>query len=213
MQRPLVAALLVVSVVLFAGCPRPAPIPDAGPTCDDTFIGDPSLPVEAVLVYTDGVSSTLVDVTAGAAVPLARPPQGGFVSYVGARVRNINRCSVQFRARYRDPATNVELGFDGRNADLVVGADGWGRPDATQLSDLANLPLCPDNDPVRDNQGQPALLEVMVSDQHNHSATVSQMVVPTCAASDPIVQALCLCDCNHAPPAGRMCMLPDGGSP
>ena len=188
-------------------------MPDLGPTCDDTFIGDPSLPVEAVLVYTDGVSGMLADVTAGDEVPLARPPQGGQVSYVGARVRNINRCSVQFRARYRDPGTKVELGFDGRNADLVVDADGWGRPDVTQLSDLANVPLCPDNDPVRDNQGSRRCSKSWSSDQHGHSATVSAMVVPTCTASDATMQALCDCECNHSPAGGRMCAAPRRRSP
>ena len=67
--------------------------------------------------------------TAGDAVPLVRPPQGGEVTFVAARVRNFNRCSVQFAARFRDPATSVELAFDRRSTDLVVGADGWGRPD------------------------------------------------------------------------------------
>ena len=115
-------------------------------------------------------------------MPLVRPPQGGQVTYAAARVRNINRCSVQFRGRFRDPATGNELGFDGRSADLVVGADGWGRPDVTQVSNLANIALCPDNDPTRDNQGKPAILEMAIADQHGHGVTVSQSVVPTCTS-------------------------------
>jgi hypothetical protein len=181
-------------------------------TCDDSFIGDPTLPPEAVLVITDGLSSTLTDVLDGDLVPLVRPPQGGQVTYAGARVRNINRCSVQLRGRFRDPATNVELGFDGRNTDLVVGADGWGRPDGSQLANLANVPLCPDNDPVRDNAGVPAILEMAVADQHGHSVTVSQMVTPTCTVSDPAMRALCNCECSHLPASGRVCGL-DGGTP
>lgn len=162
-------------------------------------------------MVTDGFSGTLVDVAAGDPVPLVRPPQGGQVTYAAARVRNINRCSVQFRGRFRDPTTNNELGFDGRGADLIVGDDGWGRPDVTQVSDLANIPLCPDNDPTRDNQGQPALLEIAVADQHGHSVTVSKMVVPTCTAIDAAARALCVCECNHLPASGRMCGVVDGG--
>jgi hypothetical protein len=204
--RLVVAALVVAAL---AGCPRTTKPPP--PPCDDTFIGDPALPPEAILVVTDGLSGTLVDVGDGDAVPLLRPPQGGQVTYAGARVRNINRCSVQFRGRFRDPATGHELGFDGRSADLIVGDDGWGRPDAAQLSDLTNIALCPDNEQTRDNQGAPAILEMAVADQHGHSVTVSKTVVPTCTAVDAAMRALCVCECNHLPPSGRMCSTADGG--
>jgi hypothetical protein len=205
-RRLVTTALLACAV---AGCPGPKPPP---PTCDDTFIGDPSLPPEAVLVVTDGLSGALVDVHAGDMVPLMRPPQGGQVTYVAARVRNINRCAVQFRGQYKDPQTGVELGFDGRSADLIVGPDGWGRPDVTHLSNLANVALCPDFDPVRDNQGVPATLQVAIADQHNHAVTVSQPVVPTCAESDPTMRALCVCECNHLPTGTvRQCGASDGG--
>lgn len=163
-------------------------------------------------MVTDGLSGTLTDVHDGDLVPLSRPPQGGQVSYVAARVRNINRCAVQLQGRFRDPTTMVELGFDGRNVDLIAGADGWGRPDVTELANLANVPLCPDNDPVRDNVGVPALLEMRVADQHGHSVTVSQTVTPTCTVADPAMRALCNCECAHVPPSGRMCS-PDGGTP
>jgi hypothetical protein len=118
---------------------------------------------------------------------------------------------VQVRGRFRDPTTMVELGLDGRNVDFVVGDDGWGRPDATHLSNLANVPLCPDNNPVRDNEGAPTLLEISVADQHGRSVTTSLMVVPTCVASDPAIHALCVCECDHLPPSGRFCASPDGG--
>ncbi len=205
-MRVLLAAALVLSVT---GCKSPTKPPP--PPCDDTFIGDPALPAEAVLVITDGLSGALVDVNAGDAVPLERPPQGGQVTYAAARVRNVNRCNVQFNARFRDPTTMNELGFDGRNTDLVVDADGWGHPDAAQLSNLPNIPLCPDNDPTRDNQGQTALLEMAVTDHFGRSVTVSLPVVPTCASPDAAMRALCVCECDHQPPSGRNCSVADGG--
>ena len=94
-------------------------------------------------MVTDGLSGTLTDVHDGDLVPLARPPQGGQVSYVAARVRNINRCAVQLQGRFRDPTTMVELGFDGRNVDLIVGADGWGRPDVTRAGEPGERPAVP----------------------------------------------------------------------
>lgn len=204
------AALATSLLFLVAGCPDHKPPPP--PPCDDTFIGDPSLPPEAILVVTDGLAGLSDVTTAGAIVPLVRPPQGGQVTYAAARVRNMHRCSVQFRGRFRDPTTMFELGFDGRNADLTVGADGWGRPDATHLSNLANIPLCPDNDPVRDNVGTAALLEINVADQHGHSVTASLSVAPTCVASDSAMNALCVCECSHLPASGRHCASgPDGG--
>ena len=207
MRRALAITLFAFALPACKGPDKPPP----PPPCSDTFIGDPSLPPEAILVVTDGLSSTLVDVNAGDMVPLVRPPQGGQVTYAAARLRNINRCAVQFRGRFRDPTTMAELGFDGRSADLVVGDDGWGRPDATHLSNLANIPLCPDNDPKRDNQGTPALLELQITDQHGHTVTQSVQVVPTCTSPDAAMRALCVCECNHLPAGGRMCATADGG--
>lgn len=183
------------------------------PTCDDTFIGDPTKPVEGVIVVTDGVTQTLTDVAVGDAVPLVRPPQGGQVTYAGARLRNLNRCHVQFRGRYRDPTTMMELAFDGRNVDLVVGDDGWGRPDATNPANFANIAPCPDPFTDRDIQGTTALLEMAVEDQHGHSLTLSVPVVPTCTASDPAARALCVCECSRLPPdMMRSCAPADGGA-
>ena len=200
---------LFLFAALFAlGCGPPKKPP---PTCIDSFIGDPTQAPQAILVVTDGVSGTLEDVVAGDKVPLVRPPQGGQVTFAAARVRNMNRCGVQFRGRFRDPTTGNELGFDGRNADLVVGADGWGRPDVAFLSNLANIPLCPDFDPVRDMVGVTATLEMSVDDQHGHSTKVSAPVVPTCTAHDPSAQSLCVCECRHLPAGGVRSCNADGG--
>jgi hypothetical protein len=205
LRRALTTTLLAFCL---AGCPGPKKPP---PTCDDTFIGDPTQPPEAMIVVTDGLSGALADVDDGDAVPLVRPPQGGQVTYAAARVRNMNRCAVQFRGRFRDPTTMAELGFDGRSADLIVDADGWGRPDVTHLSNLANIALCPDNDPTRDNEGKPALLEITSTDQHGHSVMMTATVVPTCTSPDAAMRALCVCECNHLPAGGRTCAPVDGG--
>jgi hypothetical protein len=65
---------------------------------------------------------------------------------------------------------------------------------------------------TRDFQGNPAILEIDLHDQHMHQLTLRATVVPTCTASDASARALCVCECNHAPPTGmiRMCSG-DGG--
>ena len=205
MRRTFAIALFVFVANACKGPDKPPP------TCDDTFIGDPSLPPEAMVVVTDGLSGTLVDVNSGDPVPLVRPPQGGQVTYAAVRVRNVNRCAVSLAGRFRDPTSMAELGFDRRTVDLVAGADGWGRPDVTHLSNLANIPLCPDNSPTRDNQGAPAVLELQLTDQHAHTVTQTVSVVPTCTSPDATMRALCVCECSHLPATGRMCAAPDGG--
>lgn len=206
MVHRLAAGALVVCCA--AGCPAPKKPP---PICEDTFIGDPTQAPEAMIVVSDGLSSVLADVGDGDAVPLVRPPQGGQVTYAAMRVRNMNRCGVQLAGRFADPTTMAELGFDRRTVDLVVGTDGWGRPDATHLSNLANIPLCPDNDPTRDDQGRAALLQLTAADQHGHTVTMSASVVPTCTSPEAATRALCVCECSHLPPTGRSCAANDGG--
>jgi hypothetical protein len=202
-------ALLALALAIgAAGCGDKKPVV---PSCEDRFLGDPGQPPEGVLVVTDGISQTLTDIAAGAAVPLVRPPQGGQVTYAAARVRNVNRCHVQFRGRYRDPTSGDELGFDGRTLDLVVGDDGWGRPDARNPANFDNIAPCPDPFTDRDIQGTTALLEITIVDAKGRTLTLSQPVVPTCMQGDPAARALCVCECSRLP-ADRMrsCSL-DGG--
>jgi hypothetical protein len=181
-------AALAAYVLAAAGCPH-------GKPC--VFVGDATKAPEAVLIVTDGI--TTVDVHAGDAVPLLRPPQGGQVTYAAARVRNMSTCNVQMRGRYRDPMSGAELAFDGRTADLTVGADGWARPETSALSEFANIAPCPDYDPVRDIVDTAATLEVTVIDGDKRMITVSQPVVPRCTQADAQAQALCQCECSKLP--------------
>jgi len=185
---------------LVAGCPH-------GPPC--VFVGDRAQPPEAVLIVTDG-NGTSVDVKAGDAVPLERPPQGGHVTYAAARVRNMSTCRVQIRGRYRDPTNGNELAFDGRSADLAVDTDGWARPGANALSAFANIAPCPDYDPVRDFVGTTATLEVTVTDGDGRTVMVSQPVVPSCLQSDSQAKALCQCECSKLPSGQQSHMCNNG---
>ena len=193
---------LPLAALLLAGCP-------SGPRCSAGFIGDPKLPVEIEMLITDGASQMFSLVMMGEQAPVEPPPQGGYVMYVGAQARNLDACGVQIGGELRDPDTNDQVGFDARTTNLILGSDGWGRPDPSNNSNVANVSACPDFTP-KDVQGKTYLLGVTVVDRENRKATVSIPIVPTCALADPAVQRDCLCTCSANYFLGK-CGAPDGG--
>ena len=194
------------SVVLGAGCSTP-------PTCPAGFIGDSTQAPEAVLLITDGVSHVLKEVHQGDAIPLEPPPQGGYVFYVGAKVRNVDACGIQLAGTLRDPDSGDRIGYDARTTDLLLTADGWGQPDPGNNANVANVNGCPDYG-AKDVQGKPYQLEMYATDRSGRTAKVTASVVPTCMQSNPLVQQDCLCNCSANYMLGKTCMPgnPDGGA-
>jgi len=145
------------------------------------------------MLWTDGVSMQLAEVTADLPIPLEPPPQGGYVMYLGAKVRNMQAC-VEFQGRLRDRGTGFEVGFDARGSTLVINADGWGYPDPRNNANVSNVNGCPDYT-KRDVNGQSYDLEMTVVDREGRTAKVTQPIVPTCMLADPATQADCVCTC------------------
>lgn len=162
------------------------------------------------MVFTDGRTPTLTEVQPGQPIPLEPPPQGGYVLYVAARVRNLLGC-VEFRGRLVDPATGKELGFDARSATLERHADGWGWPNASSLSNVSNVNGCPAYD--RGIHGQRLDLEVTVVDRQRRQVTVRHPVVPTCMHAGPTLQRDCICTCEKGYYLGKCNFGPDAGAP
>jgi hypothetical protein len=181
---------MVWIAAIAGGCPGPA----RGP-CTNQFVGDPSLPVEAKLLVTDGISQVQREVQPGDPVPLEPPPQGGYVLYVGVAARNLNTCSVTLAGTLRDPDTNAQLGRDGRNPDLLVGADGWARTDPSDNSHVTNVNACPDYG-ATDRQGQRLILRLDLTDRAGRHGSASAPVVPTCAQPNAKSQFDCICTCS-----------------
>jgi hypothetical protein len=177
--------------------------------CAVTFIGDPSQPPEIQMLITDGASQTFAMVMSGQAAPVEPPPQGGYVMYVGAAARNLDACGVELRGELRDPATNDQIAFDARTTNLILGTDGWGRPDPSNNSNVSNVNACPDYTP-KDVQGKTYLLGMTVVDRENRKASLSIPVVPTCMLANPAVQADCVCTCSANYFLGK-CGASDGG--
>jgi hypothetical protein len=179
----------LLPLVLLAACGPP------GPSCPAGFVGDPALPPEGALIYTNGRDGVIIEHRDGSPIPLEPPPQGGYVMYIAARVRNMNGCGIEFRGRLLNPDNGVEIGFDARSANLVVGADGWGRPDPQNNANLSNVNGCPDYTP-RDVHALPHTLELTVVDRDRRTLTLRHTIVPTCMLSDPYWQNDCVCTCQ-----------------
>jgi hypothetical protein len=178
-------------------------------TCAAGFIGDSTQPPQAIMIYTDGVSQTLLEVQPGQAIPLEPPPQGGYVMYLAARIRNMSACVV-FSGNLKEPETGKQVGFDARGSTLQLRDDGWGWPDPRSNSNLSNVNGCPDYS-SEDVQGKRLALEMTVTDRDGNTAKVTQPIVPTCMLSDPLAQADCICTCSANYVLGR-CAFPDAGA-
>lgn len=178
-----------------------APSTGDGPhyNCTDMAVGDPSLPMEVVIVATDGVSQMVSDLPAGGACPLEPPPQGGYVMYVAARVRNLNPCrdligGVQFIGTLK--MNDNIVAFDSRPVHVIVSDDGWVYPDPSQPANFANVNACPDYQTM-DIQGQTLTLEVEVIDAISRHGHASIPVVPTCPNDGTHANCVCTCSANY----------------
>jgi hypothetical protein len=173
--------------VLGAGCTDPVP--------PGKFVGDPKLPPEVQMLFTDGVSLTQSPVADGTEIPMENPPQGGFVVYIGAAARNLDIYNILVAGTLRDPASGSELAFDARNSTMVVGSDGWART-AADVSNTANVNTCPDYFD-KDRVGGEFILEMRVTDRARRTAMVSHRVKLICdPALNPFFTALCQCVCS-----------------
>jgi len=177
---------LLAILLLLGACPKDK--------CPAGFIGDPAQPPQAVMIWTDGVSQQIADVTPNQALPLEPPPQGGYVMYLAARILNMDAC-VDFSGKLKDPDTGHLAGMDARGSTLTKRDDGWGVPDPGSNANFSNVNGCPDYDP-KDVQGKPYTLEMTVVDKHLRKAVATQTIVPTCMLSDAPTQADCICNCS-----------------
>jgi hypothetical protein len=191
--------------LLLAACGDDAP-PDAG-LC---AVGDVSADPELELVYrtADGTMAPLAE---GTVVPLLTPPQGGKVIYVGARGKNVDLCGASLQAALRDPCTDRVLGIERRPIAWRLADDGFAEPAQPQeISDYANLPLCPNAGSSEDLDGHPAQLEIRFYEPGGRVTERILSITPTCA--DDEVPMLCRCECDADYELGFECPGdPDGG--
>jgi hypothetical protein len=200
--------LLVISLAAFAlagaDCEVEPPGPDAGPVEPEPpcIIGDENAEAEIVLVYRT-VDGEVADLEDNGTVPLILPPQGGKVTLVGVRAKNVT-CRLLLNANLSNSLCGgTIIGLEGRPVDLVEGDDGFGYPAAPDtLQNYVNIPVCPTFASTRDGDDQPYALQLRATEvrrldeetarTHVFNATVT----PVCAEPDIFDDCTCECDAD-----------------
>ncbi len=186
--------LYALRLTFALGCSSPAAEVGRAEHAGPCPIGDLAQPVEMVVVVR-APDGHLEEVHAGGTIPLIEPPQGGQVSFVGVRAKNLDACGVVITATLRDPCTGSVIGVEARPVDLSATSSGWGEPSVpSDITSFANVPLCPSPAATRDIHGQRYVLEVDVRDRQKRTARAVLPVVPTCAES-----SLCPDECRRGP--------------
>lgn len=203
------------------GCPDDAPVTpedagglvDAGPSpCATGFLGDPSKEPEIELRALDvnGKDVPLVD---GSELAIILPPQGGRVSFVGVRVRNLDGCAVKIIGAMRDPSSKL-VTLDGRTVNLTREPDGWGTTgrganitnidDSQAIADYSNIPLCPNSWSKQNVFDTPHEIEVVVTDRRQKTVSKVVTITPRCAQPGERETA-CRCLCKKDYVLGDLC--------
>jgi hypothetical protein len=221
------ALLLALGALLLATACEPcgcAPcVDDAGtdggvePGCEPFVVGtiDAGIEMEIVLRTAGGQQ---VDAVEGGDVELFRPPQGGKVFLVGARVKNVDTCGLRVTGVLRDPCTGNPLGVESRPFRTAVTDAGWAEPvNPRSLSNYSNVPTCPRSQATRNLYDEPYDIEVVIEDTANgRSATRSLRMFPRCVQGGALGNQ-CRCECNEDYVLGDECPLipspDDGGVP
>lgn len=204
MRRLLVPVVVLMQAVVFAGADCDvAPTPDAGiepepvPPC---IIGDENAAAEIVLVYRT-VDGEVADVVDNGEVPLILPPQGGKVTLVGVRAKNVT-CRLLLNANLSNSLCGGNIiGLEGRPVDLEVRDDGFGYPAAPDtLQNYVNIPVCPTFTSTRDGDGHPYVLQLRATEVRRldeetaRTHVLNATVTPVCA--EPEIFDDCSCECD-----------------
>lgn len=173
--------------------------PEPQPPC---IIGDENAEAEIVLVYrtVDGEVADLVD---GQEVPLILPPQGGKVTLIGVRAKNVT-CRLLVNGSLSNSLCGGNLiGVEGRPVDLEVREDGFGYPAAADtLQNYSNIAVCPNASSTRDGDGQPYALQIRATEirrldeETARTHVLTATVTPVCAEPEFFDQCTCTCDAD-----------------
>jgi len=211
MQRVRIGGVgLVVALGSLSACSpaKSSTASDAGndaPTCTTPFAGDPGQAPQMELVAM-GMNNEVTTLQEGSGVPLMFPPQAGRVAFVGVHAKNVDPCTVELTAAFKDPVSG-QVRLDQRLINLRV-ADGgmaYSAPGAINL--WANIPVCPNQWSQQDAIGTTYLLNVTLKERGGREQNVHMNIVPYCG--DPTDED-CTCICRAGYQLGQSCVM-DGG--
>jgi hypothetical protein len=207
MRRLVVIPFVLLQLLLIMGADCDvAPVVDGGPAEGEPeppcIIGDENGEAELVLVYrtVDGEVADLVD---NGEVPLILPPQGGKVTLIGVRAKNVT-CRLLLNGSVSNSLCGGNIiGLEGRPIDLEVRDDGFGYPAAPDtLDNYVNIALCPNASSTRDSDGQPYALQVRATEVRRLGEDVARThvmtatITPVCAEPDIFDTCRCTCDAD-----------------
>ncbi len=169
----------------------------------------------------------LVPVASGDPVELVRPIQGGHVLFIGALVRGASgsRGTIHGELRRGESATGEPLPdpgpiivFEERSTTVVDLAAGLAPPSPdpgwqqvrADISDVANIPACPNFLPI-ELPDHRLFLQVVYTDEKGNTGTASRPVLPRCTQTDPSARSLCLCECHASYTIERCFQTTDAG--
>jgi hypothetical protein len=188
--------LAAVAALVAFGCESTAePPPSPAPLCVDVFVGDRALGIE--LLPGVALDGKFVELHDGDPLPLVTPPQGGHVSFVGVRARNVDACHVKITARLISAQSGLIAAEESRNIRLGATADGWAEPNFSDISSVANVPLCPDyHDESIVDMSYTLVVRLEDSRGGASAGEVPRTVIPTCAQTADYERARCVCECR-----------------
>ncbi len=125
---------------------------------------------------------------------LVRPPQGGFVSFVGWSAQAISEETVLLKGRILDPS-GAKIAEDARTVALVRDGDSW-VPDLRSYLNVSNITLCPFAGPD-DRQEKMFKLEIeLYEPSSRRSGMGTRDITLTCThISDATMRKQCACEC------------------
>ncbi|HEY7956468.1 MAG TPA: hypothetical protein VII38_14290 [Polyangia bacterium] len=144
----------------------------------------------------DAQAMTETPLEDGASIDLVRPPQGGFVLFVGALVKNLEEKTVVIDGQLAD-ASGALVSEDKRTVTMMASASDptLFQPDLRSYTGVANIAVCPSTSPT-DRYNLPFQLTLVVTEPGSgRTGTGKITVTPSCRQTDPTELALCQCEC------------------
>jgi hypothetical protein len=157
----------------------------------------PTAPLTVTPAGYDAAAMTLTDLAPGGPIDLVFPPQGGFVLFVGGRVRGLDDGNVEMRAQMIDPGSQAVIAENKRVVTLqrdAADAGSW-IPDLRSFQNVPNVTMCPSTS-ATDVFDVPLTLQLTVTELSSGRVGMATLsTVPSCRQTDPKQLALCKCEC------------------